>query len=241
MIPDWDTTLIFSSRGCIRKCPFCAVRQIEPAPGYRKSIRHLIYKRHKKIILWDNNILASPYWEDIFAELEETGLVVDFNQGLDARLLTEAVTLRLKRLRLPMVRLAYDSLSVRDQLQKAVNLLKEVGFRGGQILIYCLYNNPFDSNDTPETFLYRVKDILSWSAVCYPMRFEPLVPVQKGTFVSPQWDPVALEMIADFRRVMGRGGALAARNGIKRKILGVGDFYTAFKLDNFSSRNFAII
>jgi hypothetical protein len=232
LVPDWDTSLIFSSRGCIRKCPFCEVRQIEPAPGYRKSIRHLIYQRHKKIILWDNNILASPYREDIFTEIEESGLIVDFNQGLDARLLTEAVTLRLKRLRLPMVRLAYDSLSVRDQLQKAVNLLKQVGFRGGQILIYCLYNNLFDRNDTPETFLHRVQDILSWGAVCYPMRFEPLEPVQKGTFVSPQWDPVALEMIADFRRVMGKGGALAARDGIKRKILGVGDFYTAFDLND---------
>jgi hypothetical protein len=66
-------------------------------------------------------------------------------------------------------------------------------------------------------------------------------PAQKGTFVSPQWDPVALEMIADFRRVMGRGGALAARDGIKQKILSASDFYTAFDLDNFSSRNFAII
>jgi len=54
-----------------------------------KSIKHLIYPEYKKIIFWDNNILASPYWENIFQELEELKLEVDFNQGLDARLLNE--------------------------------------------------------------------------------------------------------------------------------------------------------
>jgi hypothetical protein len=73
------------------------VPQLEPKFEPKDSIKRLIYPGHKKVVLWDNNILASPYWRNIFDELEESGLEVDFNQGLDARLLTEETALRLKR------------------------------------------------------------------------------------------------------------------------------------------------
>ena len=55
LVPDWKTSIVFSSRGCIRKCPFCSVPKIEPKFEAKKSIRHLIYPGHKKIIFWDNN------------------------------------------------------------------------------------------------------------------------------------------------------------------------------------------
>jgi len=97
LVPEWKASILFSSRGCIRRCPFCSVPQIEPEFKAKRSIRHLIYPGHKKVIFWDNNILASRYWRNIFNELEELDLEVDFNQGLDARLLTEEVALRIKR------------------------------------------------------------------------------------------------------------------------------------------------
>jgi len=102
LVPEWKSSILFTSRGCIRRCLFCSVPQIEPEFKAKPSIRHLIYPRHKKVILWDNNILASFYWRDIFDELEELGLEVDFNQGLDARLLNEEVAIRLKRSNLPL-------------------------------------------------------------------------------------------------------------------------------------------
>ncbi|MCM8781297.1 MAG: Fe-S oxidoreductase, partial [Candidatus Omnitrophica bacterium] len=76
LVPSWQASVLFASRGCIRKCPFCSVPQIEPHFKVKKSIKHLIYPGHKKVILWDNNILASPYWKDIFEELEELKLEV---------------------------------------------------------------------------------------------------------------------------------------------------------------------
>lgn len=229
IVPDWKTSIIFSSRGCVRKCQFCSVNILEPEFTAKHSIRHLVYPGHKKIVLWDNNILASPTWENIFQELEELNLEVDFNQGLDARLITPRVIERLQKLRLPIVRLAYDTLAIRNSLKNTIDLLKLAGFKGRQIVVYCLYNNPFD-NDNPETFLNRIKDLIDWGVVSYPMRYEPLEPRPKNTFVAPNWTPEFLEMIAKARRVLGYGGAFPPYEGLKKKFLNAKSFEDAFYL-----------
>jgi len=87
LVPDWDGSIVFSSRGCNRSCPFCAVPVLEGRlNSVKHSIRHLIYPGHSRVIFWDNNILQSPGWRSIFEELKDLDLKVDFNQGLDARL-----------------------------------------------------------------------------------------------------------------------------------------------------------
>jgi len=229
LFPDWKASIVFSSRGCVRKCPFCAVPILEPKFEARKSIKNLIYPGHKKIVFWDNNILASPYWENIFDELEELGLEVDFNQGLDARLLTPCVAQKLKKLKLPLIRLAYDTLGVRKYVKSAIDILKEFGFKGRRILVYTLFNFPHQS-DTPETFLQRMKDLMEWEVVAYPMRYQPLEPRPKNSYISPYWSYEELEMIARARRVIGYGGAFPPYEGLRKKILKAKNFKQAFKL-----------
>jgi pyruvate-formate lyase-activating enzyme len=226
LVPYWNASIVFSSRGCINKCRFCSVPQIEPEFKAKSSIKHLIYPGHKRVVLWDNNILASPYWENIFDELEELNLEVDFNQGLDARLIEEEVALKLMDLKVPILRLAYDSNGVKKSLEKAINLLKSVGIKGRRIIVYCLYNHL----DTPEDFLNRTKDLLQWEVVAYPMRYEPLKPRPKNTYISPNWTAEQLEMVADARRVIGYGGAFPPYEGLKKKILNAKNFEKAFKL-----------
>ena len=227
LIPQWKSSTLFSSRGCIRKCPFCSVHKLEPKFEAKKSIRHLIYPGHKKVVLWDNNILASPYWRNIFAELEESGLEVDFNQGLDARFLTEETALRLKRLRIPIVRLAYDSKGIKKSLRNAIGLLKEVGISGRRIVVYCLFNYL----DTPTDLLKRMKDLLSWGVVSYPMRYQALEPGPKDSYISPNWTKEQLEMLARARRVIGYGGAFPPYEGLRKKVLNASTFEEAFQLE----------
>lgn len=226
LIPEWKTSILFSSRGCIRRCPFCSVPKLEPKFEARKSINHFIYPDHKKVVLWDNNILASPYWRDIFAELEESKLEVDFNQGLDARLLTEETALRLKNLRTPIVRLAYDSKGIKGPLRKAIGLLRDVGINRRRIVVYCLFNYL----DTPVDFLERIKDLFDWGVVSYPMRYQALEPGPKDSYISPNWTKEQLEMLAKARRVIGYGGAFPPYEGLKKKILNANTFEKAFGL-----------
>jgi hypothetical protein len=183
LIPQWKASIVFSSRGCIRRCSFCSVPQIEPEFSAKKSIKHLIYPDHKKVIFWDNNILASPYWQDIFQELEELKLEVDFNQGINARLINTKVISRLEKLKIPLIRLAYDTQGIQKYLKCAIDLLKEAGFSGRRILVYCLYNNPFE-RDTPEIFLTRIQELIDWGVVSYPMKYEPLLSPERKIHTS---------------------------------------------------------
>jgi len=84
-------------------------------------------------------------------------LEVDFNQGLDASLLTQEVAIRLRELKIPIVRLAYDSKGIKKDLEKAINLLREAGFSGRRTVVYCLYNHL----DAPEDFLIRLGDLIN--------------------------------------------------------------------------------
>lgn len=226
LVPDWKVSILFSSRGCIRKCPFCSVTQLEPKFESKDSIKHLVYLDHKKIVFWDNNFLASPHRVSILDELQELQLEVDFNQGLDARLLTEELAIHLCALKLPIVRLAYDSDSVRESLKEAIELLKGLGIDRRRIIVYCLYNY----DDTPESFLERIKDLINWGVVSYPMRYQSLKPEPKDSYICPNWTKQQLEMVAQARRVIGYGGTFPPYDGLKKKFTNARTFEEAFEL-----------
>ena len=227
LVPHWDGSIIFASRGCIRNCSFCSVPRLEGRPSALKhSIRKYIWPKHTRVILWDNNILGNANWVDIASELAELKLVVDFNQGLDARLLTDKVAEHLARLRLTYLRLAYDNRGVGPSLEKALERLEAAGMSRRKTIVYTLYNY----SDDPEDFFRRVTDILSWGAVSYPMRFEPLTTLRKNAYVSPNWTMTDLESVAKARRVLGYSGALPPYEGLVRKFTRAKSFERAFSL-----------
>ena len=227
LVPEWDGSIIFTSRGCIRNCPFCAVPKLE---GKLKtvigSIKPYVYPLHSRVILWDNNILATNNWENIFDELEELNRWVDFNQGLDARLINEKVASRLAKLRIKYIRLAYDNKRQIGKLKNAIECLANAGIRRKSIIVYTLYN----FRDDPEDFKDRVTQLLNLGVVSYPMRFEPLTSLKKNSFVSKKWSIEELEMVAKARRVLGFAGAFPPYEGLVKKFSKAKDFYEAFSL-----------
>jgi len=236
LVPEFKASILFSSRGCIRSCPFCAAPVLEPFDPREtglKSIGHLLHPNHKKAIFWDNNFLANPHWRNIVSELKERRLVVDFNQGLDGRLINKEVAEELRGLKLEPIRLAYDTSGQRGPVQRAISLLEKVGFSKRQMVIYMMYN----FEDSPENFLDRLRDILEWGAVAYPMRYEPINvcdtegnPLSKNSFISKYWSAELLEMVARARRVLGYGGAFPPYEGLKMKISNSHTFEDAFNL-----------
>jgi len=231
---NWNSSILFTSRGCIRNCPFCVVPKLEGKiqPSVT-DIQNFIYPGHKKIILWDNNFLASPTWRINLESLRETGLTVDFNQGLDARLINDEKANMLADLRIPIVRMAFDDINEKNAIEKAVNLLEEYGIRRRNILLYTLYNffNKNNSHgDDPEIFFKIITDIAELGCVSYPMRYEPLDSLKKNQFISPYWTPEKLESVADARRVIGYGGAFPPYKGLVEKFSNAKNFDEAFEL-----------
>jgi len=239
LAPEWHrdraASILFSQRGCIRKCPFCAVPKLEGKPFQIRPtsrVRHLIHDDHKRVILWDNNILGESYWRDVLAELRELDVEVDFNQGLDARLVTEEVAAVLASVRIPAIRLAYDFPTMRKSMQRAITNLKNAKLgrhRFGHICVYVLYNY----EDTPEDLFERISDLLAWGVAAYPMRYQPLSgehAFEKDSYVSPNWTTEQLNMVAQARRVIGYGGALPPYEGLIKKFEKANNFEEAFAL-----------
>src|SRR4030042_899519 len=104
LVPEWNkkekASIVFASRGCVRSCTFCGVSRIEGKLNSEKnSIKDLIWPGHTRVILFDNNFLASSKWESVLSEIQELGLAVDFNQGLDARLVIERVAKKIAEIK----------------------------------------------------------------------------------------------------------------------------------------------
>jgi len=240
LVPEWDGSMIFSCRGCPNQCGYCAVPRLEGRIGFvRQSIRHFIWpghekrngccdrKHHTKVIFFDNNILASPAWRSIFDELLELGLRVDFNQGLDARLVSEDAAEKISKMKIDsVVRLAYDYSQMGPYAERAVERLGAYGVRKRRILVYTLFNY----TDDPEEFLRRVRDILHWGVACYPMRYIPIDATEKNAYVAPKWDLKKLDMVEESRRVIGYGGAFPPYEALIKKLDRADGFEDAFSL-----------
>ena len=231
---DWKSTILFTTRGCIRKCPFCIVPELEgKIRTMITNIEPYIFPGHNEIILWDNNFLASKQWKKTLKQLKKSNLKVDFNQGLDARLMDEEKASLLADLKGRNIRLAYDFKSEKDCVEKAVDCLESAGLRRKDIFFYTLFNF-FDTKskqgDTPESFFEIIQDIAKLGCVSYPMRYVPIHALEKNSYISPLWTHDQIEKVANARRVIGFGGAFPAHPGLVDKFLNAKDFDEAFRL-----------
>jgi hypothetical protein len=227
LVPQWDTTILFASRGCVRKCGFCSVPKLEGQLSHLKpSVSDLIRKGPKKIVFFDNNILAASNWKELFEELADLQVQVDFNQGMDARCVTDEVAESLSRMNIPMIRLAYDYIGIRNSVEKSIEILKAHGIRGRRMIFYVLHNYV----ETPEDFFDKVHDLINWGVLAYPMRYEPLCTLEKGRYVSPLWTRKELDMVSRARRVLGFGGAFPPYEGLIWKFNKAKNFQQAFSL-----------
>ena len=73
----------YTTRGCIRKCPFCAVPKLEPVYNSYIPLRERIeetrkqYGDQKDLLLMDNNILASSEFDTIINDIVACGFGKD--------------------------------------------------------------------------------------------------------------------------------------------------------------------
>jgi hypothetical protein len=158
----------FTTRGCIRKCPFCVVPQKE---GYVVfaigDIYDLWNRKAKQITLYDNNILALPkHFKKICQQAQKENLQIDFNQGLDIKLLTDQTCQLLKQTKIKILRFAWDQMKSEKIITRKVELLKKYGFKNhNQCMIYMLIG----FNTTFKEDMYRRNKINEWGYDAFVM------------------------------------------------------------------------
>ena len=149
--------------GCTNRCRFCAVPTIE---GPFKELDEW----PDNPILCDNNLLAASeqHFDRVIDRLEcHTG--VDFNQGLDCRLLTRHHAERIGRIK-AKVRLALDSKSVREPWEVSVSMLRETGTAKSMLSCYILVG----FTDTPEEAWEQCKFVEAHGVTPNPQWFHSL-------------------------------------------------------------------
>lgn len=145
--PGVDYAIGFLTRGCIRRCPWCIVPQkegqIRPAATWEEIKR----PDSKKIIFMDNNVLACEHGLQQIEAMGEQRIWVDFNQGLDARLITPETAALLARLKwIKFVRLSCDTAEMLPVIERAVAYMKEAGIAKSRFWAYMLVQDVEEAN-----------------------------------------------------------------------------------------------
>lgn len=152
LYPGMTHALGFLTRGCIRNCDFCIVREKE---GMIRPYRDIdtISQGWRDIVLCDNNVLASPHGLAQMEIIAEKKFKVDFNQGLDARLITNEIAKLMGRMYwLSPVRLACDDESMIEPVVRAIEWLRWYNVTPRAYFVYVLAKDV-------ESALHRVRVI----------------------------------------------------------------------------------
>lgn len=261
------------TRGCIRKCAFCAVSRLEPNYkdyiGMRQQLEYVDehFGARRDLLLMDNNVFASPCFDIIIDEIKSCGFgkgakyqpsneydiairniqsdynlrgyfrkiisiydsiaaklsddeagqfyiqrenlgllypetvkknavlefhetakkyydkffkfakrvrYIDFNQGVDARLVTDEKMAKLSEINIRPLRIAFDHYEQRETYIQAVRTAAKYGIK--DLSNYLLYN----FKDKPEELYYRMRinvelcEKLGITIYSFPMKYHPI-------------------------------------------------------------------
>lgn len=141
-----DTAYGFLTRGCPNKCRWCVVPKKEGAIRPYMDVDEIAIEGRRKLVLMDNNILAAgEYCIQQLQKIIERGYRVDFNQALDARLVTDEIAqllAKVKWLDNNRIRFGCDTHGQIAECERAMNMINRYGFTG-QYFLYTMLTSDF--------------------------------------------------------------------------------------------------
>jgi hypothetical protein len=242
---------LYSTKGCPNNCSFCAVKKLEPVYVSYVPIKKRISILREEIgdraglLFLDNNIAASDSFFRIIDEIIDCGYgcgekmcyekngrriykhrFVDFNQGVDLRLLNREKMKALSQTAINPLRLAFDNVDLAKEYEDKAKLAIECGI--SKLSNYMLYNY----KDSPEDLYARMEvntDIIkkygneNVKIFSFPMRYSPINKTDRS-YIGKRWHK---------RQIRAIQLILNATHGIVSHSLreyreGKGFFYRAF-------------
>ena len=141
-----DTAYGFLTRGCPNKCPWCVVPRKEGMIRPYMDCDEIAIEGRWKLVLMDNNFLAAgDYAHQQLDIIIERGYKVDFNQALDARLVTDAFAEKLAKVKWldkNRIRFGCDTWPQVKQCEEAMQKIISYGFKG-EFFLYTMLNDDF--------------------------------------------------------------------------------------------------
>lgn len=210
--PVIDAYIGYATRGCVNKCPFCAVPLLEPKfidyfdlKKYVNSIEER-YGEKRNLLLLDNNVLASKRFDRIIKDILSLGFekdattskgtkrYVDFNQGLDSRLLDEKKAALLAKTAINPARVAFDHVELADLYSDKIRLLAKHGVV--HLSNFLLFNFKDSPSDLYERIMIniRLNEELGTKIFSFPMKYVPLDSIDRS-HIGKHWTKKQLRAI----------------------------------------------
>ena len=176
--PDFRQSMGFTQRGCRLKCSFCVVPQKEGEVREYSTV-HEIWRGDpwpREILLLDNDFFGQSNWRERIREIREGMFKVSFNQGINARCLTDeaaeaiaSVNYRDDSMLVRRIYTAWDSRADESRLFDGLARLVKYGVKPDHIMVYMLTG--YWPGETHEDRDYRRKRLRDFGARPYPMPF----------------------------------------------------------------------
>ncbi len=161
-VPDYeafniDYSMGFTSRGCIKDCGFCIVKQKE---GELREVEFKETIRYCKYVVMDNNFLASPLWKEKLQYFIDNQIKVSFNQGLDITYINEENAEMLSRTKYydrnfsrRCIYFAFDKMSLKPVLKEKLPILTKY-IKNYHIMVYMLVGFDTTHKEDMERFQF---------------------------------------------------------------------------------------
>lgn len=178
MYPTWKQSIGFTQRGCRLKCPFCVVPRKEGKMRQEQTIWELWRGDPfpRELILLDNDFFGQPQWRERVTEIRDGKFKVSFNQGINARFLTDeaaeaiaSIDYRDDSMKVKRIYTAWDNRKDEERLFAGLNRLVKYGVQPDHIMVYMLIG--YWPNETEDDRVYRQGKLREFGCRPYPMPF----------------------------------------------------------------------
>ena len=149
---DDRTAYGFLTRGCPNRCKWCVVPRKEGGIKPYMDVEEIAVDGRNELYLMDNNILACDYGLEQIEKIirlnenRKKKIKVDFNQGLDARLVTDEIAKMLSRLKwIKRIRFGCDTPKQIEECERACAMIDKHGYKG-EYFFYCILLDDFDES-----------------------------------------------------------------------------------------------
>ena len=176
--PGFRQSIGFTQRGCRLHCPFCVVPEKEGRVRASQTIAEIWRGEPwpKELLLLDNDFFGQAEWRTRIQEIRDGGFKVSFNQGINARCLTDeaaeaiaSIDYRDDQMKDRRIYTAWDNRADEERLFAGLRRLVKYGVKPRHIMVYILCG--YWPGETHEDRDYRRKRLRDFGALPFPMPY----------------------------------------------------------------------
>ncbi len=176
LYPKFKSHIGFSMKGCRFSCDFCCVPKKEGKPYKYNSIDNILLNPNggNKLMLLDNDFFGSGDWEKNLLRIIELGLKVNFNQGLNIRIITQRQADLLAKCKYwnshftsRYLTFAWDIYDDKDKIMRGIEKCDRAGIRRDHMQFFVLVGH----DTSPEQDVERITTLAKLGCMPFVMKY----------------------------------------------------------------------